>query len=275
MYNLVESFSKSKKENGDNIVNEDSILDNEYYGVVADGATTLKGVLIEGLSPGKIASSLVIDYFSKAKANITFYKAIEDLEKIFQNWYYNHKNEFSDRITTSFVVLNKERKELWFLGDCCAKVDNILYCYNKKIDDFTTNLRVLTIKNSIRDGKITYKECLKNDIGRKAIAPIIDSQVQFQNCNDSSEYCYGVLDGYPTLKRDIHIVKLDDTINSIILTSDGYPIIEDTLEKSEDKLQSILEEDPLMIYNFPTTKGLTPNNSSFDDRSYLRYKYHK
>ncbi|MBK5202072.1 MAG: hypothetical protein JJE21_11170, partial [Spirochaetaceae bacterium] len=204
MYSLVESFSKSKKINGNNRVNEDSILDNEYYGVVSDGATTLKGATIDGLTPGKIASTFVVKYFESASATITFEKAIEDLELIFKNWYKEHEEVFKDRITTSSVILNKERKELWFLGDCCAKVDNTLYCYNKEIDNLTTNLRAVIILNSINSGETTYEDCLKNDVGRKAIIPIINNQVQFQNSNDCSRYCYGVLDGFPTLKKDIH-----------------------------------------------------------------------
>lgn len=275
MFNLIESFSKSKRKNNIPCVNEDSIFDNEYYGIVSDGATTVKDTTVDGLTPGKIASTFVVNYFSKAKATITFEQAIKDLELIFQNWYIEHKNVFQDRITTSSVILNKTRKELWFLGDCSAKVDDTLYCYNKEIDNLTTNLRVFTILNSIKSGKTTYADCLKNDIGRDAIIPIINNQVQFQNSNDGSKYCYGVLDGYPTLKKDIHIIKLDDNINSIILTSDGYPVIEDTLEKTEEKLKAILKDDPLMIGKYATTKGLSGDNCSYDDRSYLRYRYIK
>jgi glycerophosphoryl diester phosphodiesterase len=272
MYKLVESFSKSKKINGNDRINEDSILDNKYYGVISDGATTLKGAIIDGLSPGKIASTLVVNYFKEADSHITFEKAINDLEKIFQDWYKEHKDVFNDRITTSSVILNKERNELWFLGDCSAKVDNKLYCFNKEIDNLSTSLRVFTILTKIKNGETTYEECLKDDVGRDAIIPIINKQVQFQNSNDGSKYAYGVLDGYPTLKIDIHIIKLDDNVDSIILTSDGYPKIEDTLERTELTLKSILEEDPLMIGEYATTKGLTSLNSSFDDRSYLRYK---
>ncbi len=272
MYKLVESFSKSKKINGNDRINEDSIFDNKYYGVISDGATTLKGAIIDGLSPGKIASTLVVNYFKEADSHITFEKAINDLEKIFQDWYKEHKEVFNDRITTSSVILNKERNELWFLGDCSAKVDNKLYCFNKEIDNLSTSLRVFTILTKIKNGETTYEECLKDDVGRDAIIPIINKQVQFQNSNDGSKYAYGVLDGYPTLKIDIHIIKLDDNVDSIILTSDGYPKIEDTLERTELTLKSILEEDPLMIGEYATTKGLTSLNSSFDDRSYLRYK---
>ena len=272
MYKLIESFTASKHKNGNNIINEDSIFDNEYYGVISDGATTLQGSTIDGLSPGKTASTLTVNYFKTASPDITFYEAIADLESIFQDWYKQHSSIFNDRITTSSVILNKKRNELWFLGDCSALVDDTLYCYNKEIDNLTTNLRVYTILNAIKEGTTTYEECMNHDIGRDIITPIINKQQQFQNDNGSSKFSYGVLDGYPTLQRDIHVVKLDDSIKSIILTSDGYPIIEKTLQDTELKLASILKEDPLMIGKYATTKGLTDDKVSYDDRSYLRYE---
>lgn len=272
MYKLIEKFSISKLKDGLDIQNEDSILDNESYGVVSDGATTTGGILIDGLSPGKTASTLVVNYFKTANSNITFNKAISDLESIFQNWYKDHIDSFNDRITTSSVILNKKRNELWFLGDCNAKLNNKIYCFNKEIDNLTTNLRVYTIQTAIAEGKTTYNECLKNDIGRDVIIPIINKQQLYQNSNDGTKFCYGVMDGYKTLKKDIHIIKITKNIKSIILTSDGYPVVENTLKETENKLSEILKDDPLMIGKYATTKGLEDNKISYDDRSYLRYE---
>ena len=79
------------------------------------------------------------------------------------------------------------------------------------------------------------------------------------------------MDGYKTLEKDIHVISISNTIKSIILTSDGYPVIEETLEKTEETLFNILKKDPLMIGKYATTKGLSDNKCSYDDRSYLRY----
>jgi hypothetical protein len=271
MYKLIEQFSISKLKNGTDKQNEDSIFDNSYYGVVSDGATTQKGTVIDGLSPGKTASTLFIDYFKTADPYITFERAISDLEDLFQKWYKDHEEIFHDRITTSSVVLNKKRKELWFLGDCSARLDNELYCYNKEIDTLTTNLRVFTIQTAITEGQTSYEECLKHDIGRDVIIPLIEKQQLYQNNNDGTTFCYGVMDGYKTIEKDIHVMSIPENTTSIILTSDGYPVIEETLEKTEKKLSNILKEDPLMIGKHATTKGLSDDKCSFDDRSYLRY----
>jgi hypothetical protein len=163
------------------------------------------------------------------------------------------------------------RNELWFLGDCSAKVNNTVYCYNKEIDNLTTNLRIFTIETAIKDVRTTYDECLKYDIGRDAIIPLLNKQQLYQNNNDGTIFSYSIMYGHKTLERDIHIVKIPTDTKSIILTSDGYPVIENTLQKTEDALPRILEEDPLMIGKYATTKGLTDNKVSYDDRSYLRY----
>lgn len=272
MYKLIEQFSTSKLINGGDKDNEDSILDNEYYGVVSDGATTIQGFSINGLSPGKTASSLVVEYFVTANPFITFKEAISDLEMIFKNWYKAHADVFNDRITTSSVILNKSRNELWFLGDCSAKINNDLYCYNKEIDTLTTNLRVFTIQTAIVDGRTTYDDCLKHDIGRDVIIPLINKQQLYQNNHDGSIFSYGVMDGFKTLERDIHVVNIPEDTTSIILTSDGYPVIENTLKETEESLFQILKEDPLMIGKYATTKGLSDSKVSYDDRSYLRYE---
>lgn len=271
MYTLIDKFSISKLKNGTDLQNEDSVFDNSYHGVISDGATTSSGDIIDGLSPGKTASTLVVNYFKTADPYITFKEAISDLEKIFQRWYKDHQEIFHDRITTSSVILNKKRNELWFLGDCSARLDDKLYCYNKEIDNLTTNLRIFTIQTAITEGRTSYEECLKYDIGRDAIIPLIEKQQLYQNNNDGTKFCYGVMDGYKTLETDINVIKIPENITSIILTSDGYPVIKNTLKETEEMLFKILSDDPLMIGEYATTKGLSDNKTSYDDRSYLRY----
>lgn len=57
-----------------------------------------------------------------------------------------------------------------------------------------------------------------------------------------------------------------------MLASDGYPKLMPTLNESEAELQRLLEEDPLCIYENIATKGLNEGQTSFDDRSYIRFR---
>ena len=55
------------------------------------------------------------------------------------------------------------------------------------------------------------------------------------------------------------------------MATDGYPKLYDTLEKSEEYLAHILEYDPLCFQEYKSTKGLQKGNSSFDDRTYIKF----
>ena len=59
--------------------------------------------------------------------------------------------------------------------------------------------------------------------------------------------------------------------SSIVLASDGYPVLKGTLAESERELSEILKNDPLCYKVYCSTKGLKKGNVSFDDRSYIRF----
>jgi len=42
------------------------------------------------------------------------------------------------------------------------------------------------------------------------------------------------------------------------------------LEETEERLRGVIERDPLMMREFPGTKGVMEGMESFDDRTYLR-----
>ncbi len=58
--------------------------------------------------------------------------------------------------------------------------------------------------------------------------------------------------------------------HSVVLASDGYPILKATLQESEESLARHLADDPQNIKEYVATKGLVEGNLSFDDRAYVR-----
>ncbi len=60
--------------------------------------------------------------------------------------------------------------------------------------------------------------------------------------------------------------------DEIILASDRYPMLQETLQSSEQILPWILAKDVLIIGRpYSSTKGLVPGNVSYDDRTYIRF----
>ena len=57
----------------------------------------------------------------------------------------------------------------------------------------------------------------------------------------------------------------------VVLASDGYPVLKDTLAESEKSLDELLQKDPQCLWENRGTKGLVKGNQSFDDRTYVRF----
>ena len=71
---------------------------------------------------------------------------------------------------------------------------------------------------------------------------------------------------------EVPVTFADRNAACVIMASDGYPVLADTLEETERLLACSLAEDPLRIGEHPSTKGVAAGNESFDDRTYLRIK---
>ena len=88
--------------------------------------------------------------------------------------------------------------------------------------------------------------------------------------NYSGEFGYDVINGGKICPDNVIVyqVKAGDRV---ILASDGYPDLFDTIEETENYLFLMLENDPLCIHDLRGTKGVLPGNQSFDDRSYIGF----
>ena len=83
------------------------------------------------------------------------------------------------------------------------------------------------------------------------------------------EFGYPMLDGTVVESRFLKTQKVAEG-STIVLATDGYPILKESLAESEKELARLLKEDPLCIFDYKSTKGLAEGCSSFDDRTYVR-----
>ena len=129
-------------------------------------------------------------------------------------------------------------------------------------------MRALVLEMAKREGK-TQEELLQKDVGREFIMPVLENQHIF--ANKTGRFSYGVLNGttVPDEHIIIHKVKAGD---EIVLASDGYPYLKETLEESEKLLKEALINNPLCDGEYRSTKGKAEDNISFDDRTYIRFK---
>jgi glycerophosphoryl diester phosphodiesterase len=105
-----------------------------------------------------------------------------------------------------------------------------------------------------------------SDAARAAIIPRMLETMQHQNSG------YSVIDGFPVDEQHVRVIPLDFQPWEIVLASDGYPFLCNTLAESEERLARQREEDPLNIGAFKATKAFIPGNNSFDDRAFIRFQ---
>jgi glycerophosphoryl diester phosphodiesterase len=169
-----------------------------------------------------------------------------------------------ERLCASAVIYSNRRREIWLVGDCQCLVGGELCENPKPYEQRLAEMRAAKVQELLAAGK-TPNEILADDQARAAIIPEMLREMQQQNKT------YAVIDGFPIPETRVSVIVLDFRPWEIVLASDGYPFLCPTLAESEARLDEQRRNDPLNIGDFKATKGFTPGNNSFDDRTYIRF----
>ncbi len=251
---------------------EDGMFIGDNFLAVVDGVTSKGSHKFNGHTGGWYAKEIVLEAIKGLPKDIAGEGAMLKLNKAILDGYKDYletaREKIEERMQACVIIFSVYMNEIWVFGDCQCIINNVLYKNEKKFDEIVSDMRALVLEAYMLQGK-TQLELLEDDKGREFIMPILKKQGLFANL--PSHLGYDVLDGFskPCLDRMKRFkVKKGDTI---ILSSDGYPELRDTLEESENALKTILEKDPLCAKTYISTKGLKPGNKSFDDRTYLKF----
>ena len=246
--------------------NEDALLITDNFVAVIDGVTAKNTRLFDGLTGGKRAAEKVCEAIVLFDENITAKQAVEKITLSVSDLY--EENESKGAAAAGAIIFSKRRNEIWSVGDCQCLINGELYTHEKEIDKINSDMRVLVLQMAKQEGK-TEKELLENDIGREFIMPILEKQHIF--ANKTGRFSYGVFNGEPVPDEHIIIHKVESG-DEIVLASDGYPYLRETLAESERLLKEELENNPLCDGEYRSTKGKAEDNISFDDRTYIRFR---
>jgi len=169
-----------------------------------------------------------------------------------------------ERLCASAIIYSNRRREIWLVGDCQCLIGDELCENPKPYEQTLAEMRAQKVSELLAAGK-TPDEILTDDQARAAIIPQMLREMQNQNKT------YAVIDGFPIPETRVPVIALDFRPWQIVLASDGYPFLCQTLAESEARLDEQRRNDPLNIGHFKATKGFTPGFNSFDDRSYIRF----
>lgn len=265
MIEVCEIFSKAKS---DSISNEDGYYISNNYVVVVDGATSKTNIMQEGLTGGAKIKDVIINVISGLCGAESMKQVVLEIQR-----------KILDEVTldnfgpsaASAIIYAVNREEIWSIGDCQMLVDGKHYTFNKKIDLLTSAMRCKAIERMLEEG-YTVDNLLERDLSREEILPVLREQKKYENARVTLGYC--VFNNSTQISEFpvdmIEIIKVGEA-REIVLASDGYPELCNTLAESEYRLHEIIKEDPLCYKVYKSTKGVMNGNNSFDDRTYVKF----
>ena len=252
---------------------EDGVVVTPDYIAVIDGSTS-KATRRYSLfnSNGRYAMQIIARFVRKAGKDLTCHQFCSGVTRAIARHYRKSRLPYladhpEERLTASCIVYSRLRREIWMIGDCQCMVGGTFYDNPKPTEEVNAKKRSAFIKDALTNGKTT-EDFQTKDEGRLLILPDIIAGCQKQNVT------YAVFDGFPVYKDGVRMIPCKDC-KEIVLSSDGYPFLKNTLAESEQALKDLLTDDPLCIEKFFATKGLMKGNVSFDDRTYIRLRIGK
>jgi len=264
---IIEQFIKGKRQNG--ALCEDGLFVSGDYICVIDGVTSKGKQTWDGIyTSGGYAKNIILSALENMPKNADKTEFFTELDNALATVYAKQvQNDcITEYLRACIIVYSASHKKIWSLGDCACIINGQKHENPKAIDTLLSGLRAFVTESAKKDGA----DITQSDIGRQAILPFLNEQLKFENDGDSI-FGYGVLNGRGVNMDFIneYDVREGDTV---VLASDGYPVLCDSLEKSEQKLCELLAIDPMCIRENIGTKGIDKNNCSFDDRTYIKFE---
>ena len=265
---ILEAFTLSKK--GEEERNEDALYVGERFIAVADGVTPKAPQPKEAtVTSGRFASMTICSLLSQMP-DLT---RPEDI----LNWLNTQlKREIATSVfaqcpekpSASVILFDSWTGNVISYGDCQLLLDGRVYKREKSVDKRLSEKRSLILKERLDNG-YTPEELLQNDVGRAAIVAELMAHAA-QNANNPGPEGFPVLGIGEIVPEYIDVYPICKE-GDVVLASDGYPELLDTLLQSEKALEEIVQKDPLLIYRYKSTKGMAQGNVSYDDRTYIRF----
>lgn len=254
---------------------EDLIHISEDFVAVIDGFTSKTSRRWNDKAGGQAAAKIISRAFDEMPHDCTARQAVDLMTTMIQNSYGQFgalkdvERDPKQRMAAFFAAISLFRKEAWVVGDCQVLLGEQIVTNHKIVDQVLASVRALKLELEILKGA-TIDQLRQNDKGREFIMPFLEEQSRLQNNPAAGEYWYPALDGFPVPDSGIIVKPIADSINSIVLATDGYPNLRGSLKESEDALKEILRKDPLLFRECKSTKGMSKGNISFDDRAFIR-----
>ncbi len=262
---VVESFTRSKRGSDDG--GDDRIVVTDHFAAVLDGATS--SFEVAGISSGRFAANVGAKTIANLPKEVSLEDAVERLSAaLAREFEQNNSHRATRKPSFAVVLYSFHRQEIWRVADCQYLIDGKGENSGIQVDEITARTRALITRGLLVRGH-SVEELRRTDPGNEALAPLFKSQFALIN-HSTDPLAYGVINGNPVPKRFLEVIPVPTDASSVVLASDGYPVLLPTLAESEASLATIREQDPLLIETHLSNRGIAPEQEWYDDRTYLR-----
>lgn len=257
MIEVIEVLSVAKS--GVDELNEDGFVITDVVVAVFDGATDKSGAAAP--TPGRRMMQALRDAAEGWGVETTADEMVACLNAV--------ASEVGDGEVVG-ALLHAPSRSLVRIGDVSVGVDGVFDVSTKRLDEVLARARAESLRAALDRG-VTVDELRASDTGRAVIVDRLREQSRW--CNDPQhKYGYAAFSAVKPVPDSM--VEPFDVVDAeeIVLATDGYVCPQPTLEASEKLLTELIAHDPLRIDPPPGTKGVSPGNLSFDDRTYVRVR---
>ena len=164
-----------------------------------------------------------------------------------------------------FCLYSDHFGEIWRVGDCKFRQNGKTNAPFWRTEEICAEARAIILQSRLNAG-MSVAEIMSDPGYDEVIASLLRHEASFLN-RDNDPRSFGAVIG--TQIPDQFLERYTALPGSLVITSDGFPVVRDTLAETEEAHQVLLQKDPLCIGDNLQCKGLGPGRTSFDDRSFL------
>ena len=263
----VEKFVETKMDGRES---EDVIVTAPGFAAVIDGTSDETGAVFDGRSGGLFAAQSLSEAIAALGAETTAREFADHITDFLREAVSSVVGELDDSVrwpSASIVCFCFERDEIWRIGDCSFALDGAVFRGEKRVDDAAYGFRAAVNAARLAGGE-PLDQVVAEDPGRQAGRALYDSQQLLSN--RLGPWGFGCVNGRQVPDEYVEVHPVDDA-TEVVLASDGYPVLEPTLRESEDRLRTMMADDPAAVGDlWSMGKSLLPGANAMDDRAYLR-----
>jgi hypothetical protein len=267
---IIEQFVLGKA--GDPQLCEDAIVVTAHHAAVIDGATDVSGRSYGGRAGGWWAMAACRDAVEQLPSGIDSPGAVAAMTSELAARV-DPELTASERPSTAVTLYSRARREVWQIGDVGFAYRGLPASVGqprKLVDHIAASFRAAVLAAEAAAGKLSMDEVAETDPGRLAARALTGRQGALRN--STGPYGYAAIDGRPVPASSVVVHPVPEEIDELVIASDGYPFIGETLAAAESELARLLAIDPWCVAELAGTKGVRPGQVSFDDRAYLRLR---